>query len=106
MYITVIPFYIALYQAFKLLDYIESKNAFSELVVESLKHISYCAIAIIALYLIGVVFLWFQNGLHSSIAMMGAVIIFATSAVAVFAAVLQELLKNALEIKSENDLTI
>ncbi|WP_160037724.1 MULTISPECIES: DUF2975 domain-containing protein [Paenibacillus] len=106
VYITAVPFYMALYQALKLLHYIESKNAFSELAVESLKHIRYCAIAIITLYVIGLIFLWFQNGLHSSIAMMGAIVIFATSAVAVFAAVLQELLKNALEIKSENDLTI
>ncbi|MBE9917051.1 DUF2975 domain-containing protein [Paenibacillus donghaensis] len=106
VYITAVPFYMALYQALKLLHYIESKNAFSELAVESLKHIRYCAIAIIALYVIGVIFLWFQNDLNSSITMTGAIVIFATSAVAVFAAVLQELLKNALEIKSENDLTI
>ncbi|TCZ80740.1 DUF2975 domain-containing protein [Paenibacillus albiflavus] len=106
VYITAIPFYIVLYQALKLLQYIERKNAFSELAVESLKHIRYCAIVIVALYAIGVIFLWFQNGLQSSIAIMGAIVIFATSAVAVFAAVLQELLKNALEIKSENDLTI
>lgn len=106
VYITAIPFYIALYQALKLLHYIESKNAFSELAVESLKHIRYCAMAIITLYVIGLIFLWFQNDLYSSIAMMGAIVIFATSAVAVFAAVLQELLTNALEIKSENDLTI
>lgn len=106
VYITAIPFYICLYQALKLLHYIESKNAFSELAVESLKHIRSCAIVIIILYVIGFIFLWFQNGLHSSIVMTGAIIIFAASAVAVFAAVLQELLKNALEIKSENDLTI
>lgn len=106
VYITAIPFYIVLYQVLKLLHYIESKNAFSELAVESLKHIRYCAIGIIVLYVIGFIFLWFQNALHSSIAMMGTIVIFATSAIAVFAAVLQELLKNALEIKSENDLTI
>ncbi|GIP32084.1 DUF2975 domain-containing protein [Paenibacillus sp. J2TS4] len=106
VYITAIPFYIALYQALKLLHHIEKQNAFSELAVESLKHIKHCAVAIIILYVIGVTFLLFQNVLHSSIAMMGAIIIFATSSVAVFAAVLQELLKNALEIKSENDLTV
>lgn len=37
---------------------------------------------------------------------IGLVIIFAATVVAVFAAVLQKLLKNAIAIKSENDLTI
>jgi len=37
---------------------------------------------------------------------MGLIIIFATLTIVLFAALLQELLRNALEIKSENDLTI
>lgn len=106
VYTTVIPFYIALYQALKLLNHIEYKNAFSELAVESLKYIKYCAITIIILYVIGLTLLGFQNAFHSSIVIIGAIIIFAASAIALFAAVLQELLINALEIKSENDLTV
>ena len=38
--------------------------------------------------------------------LIGMVIIFASFVVAVFAAVLQKLLKNAIDIKSENDLTV
>ncbi|MDD2401914.1 MAG: DUF2975 domain-containing protein [Clostridia bacterium] len=106
VYITAIPFYIALYQAVKLINYIESKNAFSELAVESLKDIKYCALTIISLYVIGLTFFGFQNILHPSIATIGATIIFAAVTVALFAAVLQELLRNALEIKKENDLTV
>jgi capsular polysaccharide biosynthesis protein len=34
------------------------------------------------------------------------VIIFASLVIAVFAAVLQKLIKNAIDIKSENDLTV
>jgi len=37
---------------------------------------------------------------------MGLVIIFASVVIAAFAALLQKLLQNAIEIKSENDLTV
>ncbi|MBN3524662.1 DUF2975 domain-containing protein [Paenibacillus apiarius] len=106
VYTTAIPFYIALYHALKLLYYIDQKNAFSEFAVESLKHIKHCAATITILYLIGFAFLGFQLVLHTSIAIVGVVIIIAASTVAIFAAVLQELLTHALEIKSENDLTV
>lgn len=106
MYITAIPFFAALYQSLKLLRYIESGNAFSELVVISLKHIKHCAMGIIILYIIGLFFLVSQSALHPGIAIIGLAIIFGAFIIAVFAAVLQELLRNALEMKSENDLTV
>lgn len=106
MYITAIPFFVALYQSLKLLRYIESGNAFSELVVISLKHIKHCAMGIIILYIIGFFFLVSQSALHPGIAIIGLAIIFGAFIIAVFAAVLQELLRNALEMKSENDLTV
>ena len=40
------------------------------------------------------------------IVMIGLIIIFACMVIAVFAAVLQKLLKNAIAIKQENDYTI
>src|SRR6056297_2935260 len=61
VYITVIPFYIALHQAFGLLNYIENKKAFSSLAVESLKRIKNCANAIGLMYGAGMVFLMSQN---------------------------------------------
>ncbi|CAH0122264.1 MULTISPECIES: DUF2975 domain-containing protein [unclassified Paenibacillus] len=106
VYITAIPFYFVLYQAFKLLHLIERKNAFSELAIESLKSIKYCAISIVIVYAAGVAFIGFLTGFQSVLAVIGAVIIFAASAVAVFAAVLQELLAHALEMKTEIDLTV
>jgi len=106
VYSTAIPFYVALYQSLKLLNYIESKNAFSELAIESLKYIKRCATTIIIIYVIGLILLQIQNALHPSIGIIGVVIIFAASTIALFADVLQELLKNALEIKAENDLTV
>jgi hypothetical protein len=41
-----------------------------------------------------------------SIMPIGLIIIFASMVIAVFAAVLQKLLKEAIDIKSENDLTV
>jgi hypothetical protein len=41
LYAAAIPFYFALYQAFKLLSYIDGNKAFSELSVKALKNIKY-----------------------------------------------------------------
>ena len=106
LYITAIPFFIALYQALKLLNYIGNNNAFSELSVKALKHIKYCAVTISILYVIGIIFLISQNASHPGIVLIGLTIFFTSVVIAVFTAVLQKLLKNALEIKSENDLTV
>src|SRR6478752_1924112 len=50
-----IAFSVALYQAYKLLTYIEKNNAFSELSLKSLKVIKKCAFTVIFLILLGIV---------------------------------------------------
>ena len=45
-------FYVALYQAFNLLQYIDENTAFSELSVKALKNIKRCAITISGLYVL------------------------------------------------------
>ena len=57
MYVTAIPFFFALYQALKLLGYIDKNIAFSELSVKALRNTKYCAIIISALYVAGMPFL-------------------------------------------------
>lgn len=106
LYLTVIPFFFALYQALKLLKYIEINQAFSELAVKSLGFIKHCATTIVIIYIIGMVLLGILNALHPGITLAGFVILFATVVILIFTAVLQELLKNVLKIKIENDLTI
>lgn len=108
MYLSAIPFYMALYQAFKLLGYIDKNQAFSELSVKALKNIKYCAIAISILYAAAEPFVYLIADMDDApgLIVIGLVIIFASLVIAVFAAVLQKLLKNAIDIKSENDLTI
>lgn len=108
MYGSAIPFFVALYQALRLLSYIDKNKAFSELSVKALKNIKYCAIAIGILYAACAPFLYLMAEKDDApgILALGLVIAFASMVVAVFAAVLQKLLKNAIDIKSEHDLTV
>ncbi|WP_053217245.1 DUF2975 domain-containing protein [Virgibacillus senegalensis] len=108
LYITAFPFYFALYQAFRLLNFIDRNKAFSELSVKALKKIKYCAITISAFYAIGMplFYLIAEADDAPGIILIGMVVIFAAMVIAVFAAVLQRLLQEAIHIKSENDLTV
>ncbi|MDZ5606230.1 DUF2975 domain-containing protein [Bacillus pseudomycoides] len=106
-YVLSIPLFIALYQAFKLLIYIDKCKAFSELSVRALKYIKYCAITISIFIVLGILFvIFFIEGDRAGIIMLGLIGTFASSVIATFAAVLQRLLQEAIDIKSENDLTI
>ena len=108
MYMPAIPFFIALYQTLKLLSYIDKGRAFSDLSVRALKNIKYCAITISGLYAAGMPYIFYVADKDDApgVVALGSVIIFASIVIAVFAAVLQKLLQDALDIKSENDLTV
>ncbi|MFC7785335.1 MULTISPECIES: DUF2975 domain-containing protein [unclassified Rossellomorea] len=108
MYISAIPFFIALFQAFKLLSFIDKNNAFSELSVKALKNIKKSAIAISLIYVSAMPLFYILAEVDDApgIILIGMIFIFGAAVIAVFAAVLQKLLKNAIDIKSENDLTV
>jgi len=108
LYAAAIPFYFALYQAFKLLSYIDKNIAFSELSVTALKKIKYCGIAISAVYVVGMplFYLIAERDDAPGVILVGLFMIFAPMVISVFAAVLQRLLQQAIDIKSENDLTV
>ncbi|WP_404460654.1 DUF2975 domain-containing protein [Sutcliffiella horikoshii] len=108
MFLTTIPFYFALYQALKLLGYIDKNEAFSQFSVEALKKIKICALTISSVYvvLMPFIFLLADKDDAPGAIIMGAVPIFASIVIAVFSAVLQRLLQVAIDIKSENDLTV
>ncbi|WP_203247327.1 DUF2975 domain-containing protein [Sporosarcina beigongshangi] len=108
MYVSAIPFFIALYQAFKLLNYIDNNQSFSELSVTALKNIKFCAMTISGLYMIILPFVFLVADLDDApgLVIVGMVPVFASMVIAVFAAVLQRLLQEAIHIKSENDLTV
>ncbi|HDR3889249.1 TPA: DUF2975 domain-containing protein [Bacillus cereus] len=108
LYATVVPFYFALYQAFKLVSFIDKGNAFSKLSVRALKKIKQCAVTISILYVVGMplFYLVAERDDAPGIIILGMLLIFSSMVIAVFAAVLQRLLKDAIDIKSENDLTV
>ncbi|KOP82703.1 hypothetical protein AMS60_09560 [Bacillus sp. FJAT-21945] len=107
-YASAIPFYFALYQAFKLLRYIDKNMAFSQMSVNALKKIKYCAITISSLHVLVLPFFYLFAEIDDApgVIFIGLVVPFASLVIAVFAAVLQKLLQEAIDIKSENDLTV
>lgn len=108
VYVSVIPFFAALFQSFKLLSYIDRNQAFSMLSVKALKNIKRCALIIAGLYVVILPFVFFVAELDDApgLIIVGMVPAFASLVIAVFAAVLQRLLQEAILIKSENDLTV
>lgn len=108
LYASSIPFYFALYQAFNLLRYIDNNNAFSELSVIALKKIKYCAVTISGLHvlLLPILYLFADKDDAPGMIIVGLLIPFASLVIAFFAAVLQKLLQEAIDIKTENDLTV
>lgn len=108
LYGTAVAYFIALYQSMKLLSYIDRNIAFSERSVKALKNIKYCALTIAGLYLLCLPIILYMAQVDDAPGLggLGMVITFGALVIAVFAAVLQKLLENAIEIKSENDLTV
>ena len=108
MYIPALPFFFGLYQGLKLLSYIDANTAFSERSITALHTIKYCAAAISLMYLIGAPYIYHVADLDDApgVVLIDLVLIGAPLVIAVFAAVLEQLLQNAIDIKSENDLTV
>ena len=108
MYVPAIPFFIALYQSLKLLGLIDKNKAFSEHAVEAIKKIKYCALVISGLYAAGMPYIFYVADKDDApgVVAIGLVIIFASVVIAIFAALLQKLLQNVIDIKSENELTV
>lgn len=108
LYLSIIPFFVALYQALKLLNYIDKDTAFSIASVSALESIKYSAIAISVLHATGIPFLFQVAELDDAAGVGVLALAFACAplVIATFAAVLEKLLQNAIKIKSENDLTV
>lgn len=106
--LSMIPFYAALAKAYKLITYIDDGKAFSDLAVKALNKIKRYAfiisgIHVVILPLIYIVAEWDDA---PGLIIVGAVPVFASFVVAVFSAVLEYLLEEAVNIKAENELTI
>ena len=108
MYIPALPFFFALYQALKLLNYIDKNKVFTLSSVKALKNIKYSAFAISILYAIGMPYIYYaaQRDDAPGVVAIGFSIIFASLVVAAASAVFHKLFQNAVEIKSENELIV
>lgn len=108
-YIASISFFVILYQAFKLLGNIRQNKVFSLNSVRALRIIKYCAIVLIAFIAGAEAFLFIVQRGNEDIAggvAMGLGLIFISLVIGSVAAVFEKVLQNAVDMKSENDLTI
>ena len=106
-YIASISFFVALYQAFKVLGYVGSNKVFSQAAVKALRTIKYCAIAIIGFVAGGEVFILLnKSDDRAGGVFMGILITFGSVVIATAAAMFARILQSAVDIKSENDLTV
>jgi hypothetical protein len=117
-YIASIAFFIALYQAFKLLGYVGRNEVFSQAAVKALRTIKHCALVLIAFIAGGEAYIWIfvggMGGIAGGVAqddiaggvMIGLFLMFMCAVVATAAAVFEKTLQSAVDLKSENDLTV
>ena len=103
-----IPFFVALYQAFKVLGYAGQNKVFSSEAVKALRTIKYCALAIIGFVVVEEIFIILNHGSDDPAGgvFMGILITFGSVVIATAAAVFEKTLQSAVEMKSENDLTV
>ena len=107
VYIGSIPFFVALYQAVKVLGYAGQNKVFSQAAVNALRRIKYCAIAIIGFVAVEEVFI-IRDGSDDRAGgvFMGILITFGSIVAAAAAVMFERILQNAVETKSENNLTV
>ena len=108
-YAASIAFFVALYKAFRLLGYIGQNKVFSPPAVKTLKSIKHCAIVLSILIVMAGLYIKIFHGNEEDPAGFIAICIlttFISIVIATAAAVFEKILQNAIDMKSENDLTI
>jgi hypothetical protein len=106
-YVASIPFFVALYQAFKVLGYAARNKVFSQEAVKSLRIVKYCALAMIGFVAVSVIFMiGGDRDDRPAGVFMRILITFPSIVVAIAAAMCERILQNAVDLQSENDLTV
>jgi uncharacterized membrane protein len=103
-YTVSIPFFVALYKAFKLLGYIKQDKFFSSTALKTLKSIKYCAIILSILIVLAGLYIKLYHDKEDDPAGFLAICILATFVaviVAIASAIVEKFLKNTLDKKSE-----
>jgi hypothetical protein len=101
LYIASIPFFVALYQAIKLLGFVEKNKIFSQAAVEAVRNIKYCALALIGFIVAAISYIVVMAKIipnadddPAGFVAIGLVLIFASAVIATATAVFQKLLQN------------
>jgi hypothetical protein len=106
-YVASVPFFVALYQTFRVLGYIGQNKAFSRATVKALRTIKFCALAIIGFVAVSVIFMMFADKDDRPAGVfMRILIAFPSLVIATAAAMFERILQNAVDTKSENDSTV
>ncbi len=102
VYLGSIPFFIALYQAFKVLRYVGEGNVFSQDAVRALQIIKYCAWAIIGFVMLEEFFIMLNHGSDDAAGgvFMGLLIIAGSGLVAIVAKMFERIVQNATQERS------
>lgn len=98
-----VPFFIALYKAFRLLGYIGKSNEFSQNSVMTLRSIKYCAIALsILIVTAGLYIILFHNKDDdpAGFVTVSIITVFISLTIAAAAVVFEKILQNGMDIKS------
>jgi hypothetical protein len=107
VYLASIPFFVALYQAFRVLGYAGQNQVFSPAAVKALRTIKLCAIALVGFVVGAEMFILMQDGEdRAGGVVMGVFIAFGSIIMATAAATFERILQSAVDLKSENELTV
>jgi hypothetical protein len=115
VYLGSIPFFVGLYQAFKMLGYAGENKVSSQAAVNAVRTIKYCALITAGAIVAADAFLVIHARLYPELGatdgpegavMLGIIATFASIVIATAAAVFERVLQHAVDIKSEKNLTV
>ena len=109
IYLAFVPFFVGLYQGFKILGYARRDEIFRQHSVRALQIIKYCALTT-AIFIVGAeaylfIFIRGQDDIAGGV-MMGVFIILVSAIIATAAGLFERILQSAVDIKSGNDVTV
>lgn len=106
-YLGSIPFFVALYRGFQVLGYAGRNQIFSLPAVNALRTIKLCAITLVGFVVVGEIFiLTSSEDDKAGGVFLGVAISFGSIVMATAAAAFEQILQRAVDLKSENDLTV
>lgn len=106
-YIASLSFFVALYQAFKVLEYVRQNKTFSQATVKALRTIKYSAITLVGFIVVPVAYLFIVrpgDDIAGGVA-IGLFLIFVSIIIATVAAMFERKLENIVNLTSKSGLT-